>query len=516
MYLPVRVNRFLLALPEMAQCGGPEITADQLDQQLAKLFLTRTAGEWEDFCSERGFEGVAHYTSAEWMHHPLAKTTDAISEFTDPELGPFRGFSINPRLSRTPGQVRAPRARPNEHRVEILKELDSRELPIDGAPVVAGNGLSKALEGIRVVDLGIILAGPFCGRTLAEFGADVIKIDSIHRNPVNWHNDVNRAKRMILLDLKKQDGLDIFWKLLDSADVVIENFRLGVAEKLGIGYEQVNARRTAIVYGSVNAFGRTGEYSKRPGREVLAQAVTGMTLRLGGNKPVFNPFNANDYITGLMCTYGILLSLLERQSSGRGQFVSSALIYGATLLQTTVMQDYAGKVWEEAQGQRCLGTHALYRAYKTQDDWIFLAAKDCSLSRCPDLADLADRQGADLELALEQRFSRKDSAEWLQILVRSGLAAERVILRLVHLHDDSRAREQGLVVTRPHDGLGLVTTAGPGIKLSGTPVILGRPAPRPGADAAEILREIGMEGEMARLIREGVVVTEGIEAGGAS
>jgi formyl-CoA transferase len=133
------------------------------------------------------------------------------------------------------------------------------------------------------------------------------------------------------------------------------------------------------------------------------------------------------------------------------------------------------------------------------------------------LADLAaEASGRDLEAALEKRIANRSADHWITILRRSGVAAERVVLKLTNLIDDPLARAQGLVVTREHDVLGLVTTAGPGIKLSKTPVRLGRPAPKPGADAKEILSEIAMEDELERLLSHRVVVTEGIEAGGAS
>lgn len=515
MYLPARLNKHLLEFPEMAEWRGKDLSSTEVTKRTTALFLTRTSSEWEEFCARLGLEGITHHTSAEWLRHPLAETTGIVSDFYDPEIGQFRGFNINPRLSATPGKVSRSRAELNEHRMEILKELDSFESPATSGE--SDEQLQSALQGVRVLDLGIILASPVCGRTLAEFGADVIKVDSPHRNPVNWHNDVNRAKRMILLDLKQPEGLEVFWKLVRDADVLVENFRLGIADKLGIGYKEVSERRPQIVYCSVNAFGRQGTYSKRPGREVLAQAISGVTLRLGSkDEPIFNGFNANDYCTGLMCAFGIMLALLVRDKTGSGQFVHSALIYGATLLQSNMMQDFEGKDWTVPNGQACLGTHALYRAYKASDDWIFLAAKDCGLSGCPELADLAKLLGRDLEAALERRISTRNAEDWIAVLRRAGLAAERVVLKLTNLIEDPIARAQGLVVTREHDVLGLVTTAGPGIKLSGTPVRLGRPAPKPGADAKEILTEIAMEDELEQLLSHRVVVTEGIEAGGAS
>ena len=513
MYLAGRLNKHLLELPEMAPWRDAQLSAEALDAQVEKLFLTRTASEWEDFCATFGLEGIACLHDYEWLRHPLAEETGIVADFDDPELGRFRGYNINPRLSETPGRVRAPRAVPDHNRSEILAQLERT------APSPAANTrdvLRHALDGLKVVDLGIILASPTCGRTLAEFGANVIKIDSAHRNPVNWHNDVNRAKRMILLDLKKPAGLDIFWKLVGDADVLLENFRMGVADKLGIGYEAVRERNPGIVYSSVNAYGRPGKYSRRPGREVLAQGITGMQVRLGGARPALNPFNGNDYSTGLMSAYGILLALYARRRTGEGQRVESALIYGATLLQTNMLQDYSGKVWDEPHGLDCLGTDPLYRAYRCADGWLFMAAHDCGIARCPELADLATLDGADLERALEARFRSHAVTDWIARLVRCGIAATQVVLKLTSLTEDPLVRAQGLALVREHAELGLVVTTGPGIKLSRTPVTPGRPAPKPGADAGELLAEIGMADALERLVAEGVVVVDGIQAGGAS
>lgn len=513
MYLANRLNKHLLELPEMAPWRNAALSTEQLDEQLQALFRTRTSSEWEDFCASVGLEGIACLHGKDWLHHPLAEETSTVADFDDPELGRFRGYNINPRLSATPGRVRAPRAKLDEHRAQILKELETSR----PSPAAATRELLRgALDGVKVVDLGIILASPTAGRTLAEFGADVIKIDSAHRNPVNWHNDVNRAKRMILLDLKKPDGLEVFWKLMEGADVMLENFRMGVADKLGIGYEAARERNPGIVYSSVNAYGRPGKYAKRPGREVLAQGIAGMQLRLGSEVPVINPFNGCDYCTGLMSVYGILLSLFARRRTGRGQWVNSALIYGATLLQTNLLQDHAGKVWDEPHGQDCLGTGPLYRAYECSDGWLFMAAQDCGIAGCRELADICALSGIELERALEHRFRERRATEWVDALARAGIAAQPIALKLTALTEDPIVRNLGLAITREHAELGMVTTVAPGIKLSRTPVTAGCPAPKPGADAAELLAEIGMGDNLERLVREGVVVIEGIKAGGAS
>src|SRR5262249_60978022 len=136
-----------------------------------------------------------------------------------------------------------------------------------------------------------------------------VKTHHPHARTVLRHNHINRGKRSFLIDLKTEGGLEIFWKLVDRADVVLQNFRSGVAERLGIDYERVRARRPDIVYGSMNTFGHLGPYANRPGHEQLGQAVSGMQVRFGSAKPATAPFAADDYGTGLVACYGVALAL---------------------------------------------------------------------------------------------------------------------------------------------------------------------------------------------------------------
>lgn len=500
----------------MDQWRDANLPPKALAQKFDEVMRTRTAKAWEDIIAEIGSEGVICHSSAEWLQHPQALASKIIEDYDDPELGRFRGPGINARLSATPGSVRLSRPRADAHRAEILQEVAKRKLSPANAPAHA-EVLRSALQGIKVVDLCIVLAGPTCGRTLAEFGADVIKIDSPHTRTVLRHNDINRAKRSILLDLKTKEGLEIFWKLVDQADVVLQNFRSGVAEKLGIDYERVRARRPNIIYGSMNTFGHIGPYANRPGHEQIGQAVSGMQVRYGSAKPATAPFAANDYGTGLMACYGVALALLHRQCTGEGQFVDSALAYTATMLQSALLQDYKGKQWDEPHGQEALGSGPLNRLYQGSDGWLFLAASlkqsPRELAHCPELADLADQGGADLERALETRLRTRSVTAWVETLNKAGIGAHRVVPSLAELMTDPLVQARGLAITREHAGFGQITTTAPGVRLSGTPMTVGRPAPKPGSDAAGVLAEIGMGAELARLVREGVVAVDGVKAG---
>jgi crotonobetainyl-CoA:carnitine CoA-transferase CaiB-like acyl-CoA transferase len=354
---------------------------------------------------------------------------------------------------------------------------------------------------VKVLDLCIILAGPTCGRTLAEFGADVIKVDAPDREGgVAFHTDVNRGKRTILLDLKRPEGREIFWKLVDWADVVVQNYRAGAMDRLGLGYEEVRRRKPEIIYASLNAYGHGGPWETRPGWEQLAQAATGMQMRFGGDRPVLASFPVNDYGTGILGAYGVLLALYHRQRTGEGQHVRSALAYTAAMLQSPYFNRYAGKTWDEPRGQESLGSGPLHRMYRASDGWLFLAARTSEAERA---CAAVGAEGAS-EAALEARFETAPVNDWVAQLNAAGLAAHAVV-NVADLQADPWVAAHGLLLTREHEGLGLVTTNGPAPRMPRTPVVAGGPARPPGADAASVLAEIGLAGEVDALRKAGVI-----------
>ena len=493
-----------------ADWNANDLSADELRERTEALFMTRTAAEWEALCETVETEGAVCRTSAEWLKDPHALGSKIIVDSEDPVLGSVRGPGINVRMSDTPGSIRSPRPGPNQHRAEVLEIVRApRANPTE--PTAIAETMRAALDGIKVIDLCIILAGPTSARTLAEFGAHVVKIDSPHRPGVAFHNDINRGKHSILLDLKTPEGLEIFWKLVDDADVIVQNFRMGVAERLGIGYDDVKARRPDIVYGSMNTYGRVGDYAGRPGHEQIAQAASGMQERYGGDgRPTLAPFAVNDYGTGFMGAYGVALALLERKRTGKGQHINTALAYTGTMLQSAVLQDYVGKEWNEARGQDAIGSGPLHRAYEASDGWLFFAARQSDLAGIPALADLAGSEGQDLEADIEERFAKESVDHWVSTLTALGIGAQPCVPEVRRLMDDPWVQAHGLSITRDHENFGPITTNGAVPRLSRTPVRPGRPAPRPGSDAGEILASIGMAGELDRLVRERVVVVEGV------
>ena len=352
--------------------------------------------------------------------------------------------------------------------------------------------MTGALDGIRVLDLCIILAGPTCGRTLAEYGAEVIKIDPEHRAPglTPWL-DVGRGKRSMCIDIKKERGLESFYKLADTADVVLQGFRKGVAERLGIGYEQLSERNPGVVYTSINAFGRDGPWSMRPGFDQNAQAATGMQLRNGGSgEPGPPPYTFNDYGTGIIAAYGVMLALLERERTGVGQQVSTSLAFTASTFSSEYMVDYDGHEPSEVSGPEAKGAGPLSRLYRTSDGWLALSADlEGDWQRLTTLEPFTTLSDPPDPAELETIFASRPTDEWTSLLREAGIpsAANRT---LDDIRSDIHARDAGLIVSQHHSAFGAIEHGGIAPRMSVTPVKTGT-SPVFGGDTAAILSELG-------------------------
>lgn len=476
--------------------------------KMEALFKTRTALEWEDSMDRAGVPLAVCRTSAEWMQLPQAQLSDAIVELDDPTLGPMRVPGIQTRLSETPGRIAASAPLPDQHRGEILTELKS--LRSKSLPLAPSPDTRTPLDGLRVIDLGTVLVGPACGRILAEFGADVIKIDD--PKGIGPGVDVGRGKRSMFLDLRRADGRMILDRLADSCDIFLQNFRLGVAERIGIGFNQLRARNPGMVYISYTLYGRDGPWAGRPGYENQAQATTGMMERFGDGTPVMEPFPVSDYGTALTGTFGIALALYRRNQlrvegePPRGQHVDTALVYTACLLQSRVMNDYATKQWNEPRGQHALGSAALQRCYRASDGWLFLGATDSQLivldgvRGLNGIANVAEHERVGF---LESRFADTTVDEWTSLLRAADIGAHAVVT-VSDVMADPWARSKNLYLKRPHPDGGEAATIGPIPRFSQTPLVPGRPL-RPSMDAPEILAELHLDKKLDDWLADGTI-----------
>jgi len=392
-----------------------------------------------------------------------------------------------------------------------------------------------ALSGVRVLDLTRILSGPFASMILADLGADVIKVedtkggdDTRHWGPpfqgadAAYFHSVNRNKRSLAVDLKSEAGLGIVLQLADSADVVLENFRPGTAQRLGLGYAALSARNSRLVYGSVSGYGHTGPLSERAGYDAIAQAMSGAMSVTGaqdGEAVRFGVAGA-DLGAGMWVTIGVLSALWSRQSTGVGQHVDISLLDGQVSWLTYVAQNYFASGLTPRRYGSAHPNIVPYQGFTTGDGDIMVAVGNDALWRrfapvlgLDDLVDdprfatnpdrVANREV--LLPLLTEALAARPAAEWSDLLSEAGVPVGPIntvdeALELPQL----RARQ--MVVDLPHPVQGSVRTLGSPIKLSRTPATLRHASPTQGEHTTAILTALGRSvDEIERLVADGSV-----------
>jgi crotonobetainyl-CoA:carnitine CoA-transferase CaiB-like acyl-CoA transferase len=473
---------------------------ERLHAHLRDLFLTRTAAEWEEIGNQAGAAIGFVRTVNEWIHTDHARQIGAVTHLDDPILGPTWMPGLPVRLSESPGAPQGPRQFSSTFHVPSSKGPDVRET-WNVEPGTRNSpsepDIRHPLQGYKVLDLCLALAGPTCGRLLLEFGADVIKINAPHAGVSGY---LNRGKQSLLLDLDSLEGQRVFWKLAEQADIVLENFSPGAADRLGIGYTEAKARRPEIIYTSISCYGYGGPWTHGRGWERQGQAVTGIMERTG-LPSVLGPYNLIDIGTGVLGAFATALAVYRRLLTGAGQHAQASLVQTGTYHQTPYMLDYAGQVADEPRGYEALGDGPLQRFYQARDGWFFLAATEpekAVLAVALENRDLEHLEGAALEQALEAVFACGATDAWVQCLRRAGLSAHAVV-PIAELMTDPIVRDRGLSVTQEVEGVGACTMPGLSVHLSDTPMRLGDPPRRPGSDAAAILRDLGIEDDLPAL-----------------
>jgi crotonobetainyl-CoA:carnitine CoA-transferase CaiB-like acyl-CoA transferase len=496
-------HRFLEPLPAV-DARTEEMAA--FKKRVDALFQSKTAAEWEKFGSEETATGIGVcQTTEEWLNDSHARESRCVIQLDDPELGPTwqAGYPVS--LSRTPPQARGSR-RPTG--ADIDARFDARENEDAPQPTE----LSEALAGFRVVDTTQVIAGPIAGRILADYGADVIKINDPRpdANPTGavLHEFLNAGKRTMLLNLASEEGLGVLRKLVAEADVFHQNFVRGAAARMGFGEEAVRSIRPDIIYSSLTTHAEGGFRTFYRGHEELGQAVTGIQERYGDlPKPETHAgWTLCDYGTGHLSAFGILLALFHRMQTGDGQHVGASLSGTGTYYQMPFMLAYAGQKRDEPRGLNAKGWNAQDRFYQASDRWFYLAAPGPDgrdrLMRVAGVAPGSD----DLESALAARFATAPAAYWVERLNVAGIGAHAAT-KLTDLFTDEIAERRRLVLGWNENGkearsLGIVA------RFSMTQPVPGKPAPL-GTHTRELLEEAGLADRFADLAAKGVIGESG-------
>ncbi|GHA13813.1 CoA transferase [Devosia pacifica] len=390
----------------------------------------------------------------------------------------------------------------------------------DGYNNARQNGLP--LAGLRVLDLSQVMAGPFCCMLLGDMGADVIKVEppgvgDQTRKSMGFRMKgedspgflaLNRNKRSITLDLKSEEGQRVLHRLVETADILVENSRPGVTKKLGADYETLSKINPKLIYASISGFGQTGPWSQRPGFDLIAQAMGGIISGTGipGAEPVKSGIPVGDLGAGMFACYGILSAVIGRQSSGLGQYVDTSLLDAALALSVWESTEY----WATGKSPAPLGTanrmSAPYQAFAGSDGHFVVGAANqklwlifCDVVGRPELRDdprfkdNIDRVQRRDELAevLRPTFLGRPANEWVELFLAAGVPAGPINDYSVAL-DNEHVHHRKAVMEIEHPVEGKFKALGFPAKLSRTPASVQRPPPLLGEHNDEILAELGM------------------------
>jgi len=371
----------------------------------------------------------------------------------------------------------------------------------------------SALQGIRVVEMAGLAPAPFCGMILADFGADVVRVDRVGAGSMD---QLARGKRSLAVNLKSPDGVETVLRLAERADVLLEPYRPGVMERLGLGPEVATARNPRLVYARLTGFGQDGPYASMAGHDINYIALSGALSLIGrkGEVPLAPVNLLGDFAGGgMLCALGICLALLERHQSGKGQVVDAAMVDGAAYLASFVYKFRNSGMWRDERGTNLLDSAApFYDNYRTSEGQFmsvgaiepqFYAALLKGLGL--DAASLPQQMDQSKWPQTKQRFAAlfaaKTRAEWCAIFDGTD-ACVAPILNLWEVADHPHTRARGVLLT---DAQGKPEPA-PAPRLSRTPGDGSRALPQVGADTRAILREYGFaEAEVSSLLEQGAV-----------
>jgi len=375
------------------------------------------------------------------------------------------------------------------------------------------------LNGIRVLDVSQVMAGPFACMLLADMGADVIKVEPPSgdqtRGAMGFKMkgpdsmgflNMNRNKRSLTLDLKSEEGKKTFYELAKTADVIVENYRPGAVKRLGIDYESIKAVNSKIIYVSISGFGQSGPWAHRPGFDLMAQAMSGIMSVTGykGEKPVKAGVPVADIGCALFAVYGLLSAYIGAQKTGVGQHIDASLFDSAMAFSIWDMSEY----WGTGVPPAPLGTSnkmsAPYQAVKARDGYLVMGAtnqklwtKLCELLQRPDLIDHREYGTIPLRLKnrealieeLEREFAKRDSAEWIDVMLEAGIPAGP-ILTYPEAFEGEHGAYRNMAMDIDHPIEGKVKNIGFPVKMLGTPQQVRRHPPLLGEHNDEILAEL--------------------------
>ncbi|MEH7123506.1 CoA transferase [Bacillus sp. JJ1773] len=393
----------------------------------------------------------------------------------------------------------------------------------------------QALEGMKVIDLSQVLAGPYCTMVLGDMGADVIKIEKYPKGDdtrsmgatINeesyMYMMVNRNKRGMCLNLKSDEGRKILLDLIKTADVFVENYRPGVTKKLGIDYETLKEINPGLIYCSISGYGQTGPYSKKGGYDIMAQGMSGLMDMTGekGGKPVKVGIAIHDIAAAQTAIQSILTAYIHRLKNGKGQYIDVSLVNAGLAWTVWEAAAYFGTGEVAKRNGTAHRASAPYQGYETKDGFILIGAANQKLweNFCLNVIDqpnwlvdpryetvsLRTEHVDELEVEIEEILKQKDSAHWLKLLEESGIPSGPIYSYDQTLNDP-HILEHEMVLEYEHPACGQMKTLGFPAKFSETPGQLRMPAPLLGQHNKEILTELGYSDEEFKVLKNKEII----------
>ena len=376
-----------------------------------------------------------------------------------------------------------------------------------------------ALTGIKVLDLSRSLAGPFCGMQLADMGADVIKVEEPTRGDESrqwlplWNGiscfylSINRNKRSIGLNLKNPRGVEAVKKLAAQSDILIENFRTGGAESLGIGYEDLKDINPRLIYCSISGYGRTGPLKDKPGYDLMVQGYSGLMSITGypDQPPVRTGYALVDILCGVVAYGAVLTAIHQREQTGKGQYVESSLLEGQMGVSSFLTTSHLGLGFEPRPLGSAQAANVPHQAFPTKDGYLLIGVNNDGLwdrfCKAMDRLDLLnDTRFSTNKLRVENRtilvpilekmFLKNTTEKWINLLDEASIP-NSPINTIPTLVEDPQVSFRDMIVDVPHPDIPDLRMPGSILRLSDSPPIVDRYPPRLGEHTEEILRELG-------------------------
>ncbi len=395
--------------------------------------------------------------------------------------------------------------------------------------------MPSPLSHLKVVEISVAMAGPFCGMMLADYGADVVKVERVGQGddsrawPPHFHGGMshyfascNRNKRSVALDLKSPDGIAVVRRLVGDADVLIDNYRFGALARAGLDYASLSAANPRLIYCSISGFGASGPRRDDPANDLFMQAFSGgmsITGEVGGS-PVKMGLSVADIGAGLMGAVGVLMAIEARHTTGRGQRVDTSLLEG----QMSMLSYHLGRYFSTGVAPSPSGSGSMtqvpYQAFHAKDDWIVIAAFNqrmwggfCSAVGHPEWerdprftdADARAKHRDELLGLIGATLAAQPAQAWIAQLDRAGVPCTRVN-RIDQAVEEEQVAARDMIVEIDVPDLGRIKVAGLPVKLSETPGRLDRHPPHLGEHTSEVLRSLGYDAaDVASLEARGVV-----------